>query len=279
MNSNIEVVSGYEEGKLDNIDSYYIMVEELKNTKHKLMTNFLMNPQRFKEAILRNEVGYEYKYGKYLNLIIADDGFSRLYYYVVETKDYHFRGISNTFVCDIFFMEGDKDIGKVITALCHEGFRKYKSYHKLIAKNPKMENVEKNNDVEIIQGIDKDTIDLMYQYFDKFSDYLPRKFELEKFVSVKKFLSLYDSINHELLGGLVYTEENHSLIEEFLFVKEKAQGRKLSNLLHSFWYEMLASPDVRFIAWVRDDNMPSIALHSRYNYQDSKIKKITYLKG
>lgn len=278
MNCNIEVISMYEEGKLDNIDTFNSMVAELKSTKHKLMTNFYMNPQRLKEAILRNEVGYEYKYGKYLNLIIADDGFSRLYYYVVEAKDYHFGGIGNTFVCDIFFMEGDKDIDEVIRALCSEGFRQYKSYHKLIVKNPKIGNVEKNNNVKIIQGIDKDTIELMYQSFDKFSDYLPRKSELEKFICMKKFLSLYDINNQELLGGLIYTEENHSVIEEFLFVKEKAQGRKLSNLLHFFLYELLAGSDVKFIAWVRDDNIPSIALHSRYNYQNSKIKKITYLK-
>lgn len=279
MNCNIEVVSGYKEGKLDNIDSYYTMVAELKSAKHKLMTNFYMSPQQLKEAILRNEVEYEYKCGEYLNLIIADDGLSRLYYYLVETKNYHFAGTRNTFVCDIFFMEGDKDIDKVIMALCHEGFRQYKSYHKLIVKNPKIGNVKKNNDVEIIQGIDKDTIELLYQYFDKLSDYLPRKFELEEFICVKKFLSLYDIKSHELLGGLVYTEKNHSVIEEFLFVKEKAQGRKLSIFLHSYWYEMLANSDSKFIAWVRDDNIPSIALHSRYNYQDSKIQKITYLKG
>lgn len=279
MNNNIEVVSGYEKGRLDSIDNYYSMVAELKEAKHKLMTNFYMNLQRFKEAILHNEVGYEYKFGKYLNLIIEDDGFSRLYYYVIETEDYHFGGTSTTFVCDIYFMEGDKAHDKVIMALCHEGFRQYKSYHKLIAKNPKIGNVEKNNDVEIIQGIDKDTMELLYQYFDKYSDCLPRKFEFEKFVCMKNFLSLYDIKSHELLGGLIYTEKNHSVIEEFLFVKEKAQGRKLSNFLHSFWYEMLASSDVRFIAWVRDNNIPSIALHSRYNYQDSKIKKMTYLKG
>ncbi len=278
MSCDIEVVLGYEKGKLDSIESYYIMVAELKNTRHKLMTNFCMNSQQLKEAILRNEVEYEYKHGKYLNLVIADDGFSRLYYYVIEAKDYHFGGKSNTFVCDIFFMEEDKDIDKVIMALCHEGFSQYKSYHKVILKNPKIVNVEKNNDVEIIQGIDKNTIELMYQYFDKFSDYLPRKFELEKFVCSKKFLSLYDIKSHELLGGLIYTEKNHSVIEEFLFVKEKAQGRKLSNFLHFFWYEILAGSDVKFTAWIRDDNIPSIALHSRYNYQYAKIVKITYLK-
>lgn len=279
MNLNRGSTPGYEEGKLNNIDFFYIMIAELKNVRRDLVTNFYMDVQRFKEAIYHDEVKYEYKHGKYLNLIISDDGFARLYYYITEIDDYHIGEIDDICVCDVFFKVGNVSIDKIIMTICQKGFRQYKSYHKLIAKKPDIAIVKERSDIEIIKNADENTIPIMFQYFDKYSDCLPRRIELNKFIHEKKFLSLYDTKNHEFWGAMIYTEKKHSIVEEYIFIQKKVQGKGLGIALSSFWYQMFVGSDVKFITWVRDDNLPSIALHKKLNYNETKIKKITFLKG
>lgn len=123
-----------------------------------------------------------------------------------------------------------------------------------------------------------EAVNMLFDVFDKYTDYLPRKDEIELFIRDKKFINLYENGSHRYMGSLIYTEKEKASSTDFYFIRTEEKGKGLSYLLHNYYYSLLAKEGYRFEAWINVNNIPSIALHKRYNYKKDLLKKYTLLR-
>lgn len=272
------MASKSEKGSLDNVDFFYELLAALKHFKRKLITNFYLSKTQLAENISLGEVQYEYAEEAYLNLIIRDDGFFRLYYFIADIEKYQFQYGGLPCVCDVFFTELTETSGKIMDAVMREGFREYASFFKWVCKRP-MADPPTGDNLRIVQKGTEEVLDLLFQYFDPYSDYLPRERELSAFIKEKGFLCVYDERSKTLAGALIFTQKERTITEEFLFVRKDMRGKGISEYLYCCLYQLFASIDPQYSAWIQDSNIPSVAVHEKYLYHKEKMRKITFLKG
>lgn len=267
-----------EKGSLGSVEYYYEMLAALKHFKRKLLTNFYLSVSQLAESISYGEVWYEYKEEAYLNLIIQDDGFFRLYYFIADIENYQFQYDGIPCVCDIFFNEQTETSDRVSRAVRKAGFREYAAFSKWACKSP-ITDVPVRNDLRIVRQGSKEVMDILFQYFDSYTDYLPRKRELSAFLSEKEFFCAYDERMKTLAGALIFTPKERTITEEFLFVRNDLRGKRISEYLYCSLYRLFENLNLQYIAWIQDNNIPCITLHEKYSYHREKMKKITFLKG
>ncbi|MBD5542614.1 MAG: hypothetical protein HDR00_15750 [Lachnospiraceae bacterium] len=213
------------------------MISELKQVQRKLLTNCYIDEARLAKAICKEEVIYEYSKNNYLNLLMKDDAFSRLYFHIANIDAWEFQGSETIYVCDIFFRKENQLLDRFIKLICQKGFKSYAVFHKWACKAPSKVTTQ-NNSTKFVQYETDDAIKVLFQYFDKYTDFLPRKSELQLFLKKKKFICVYDTINDDFLGALIYTEKEFVITEEFLFVKKEKRGQNISNLLYKYLYDL-----------------------------------------
>lgn len=84
---------------------------------------------------------------------------------------------------------------------------------------------------------------------------------------------LEDSDNH-LAGGLVVAINGKQR------TNNEFRNRGLASYLHNSWYSSTGINDaIKYVAWIRDDNVASIRLHSRFGHIRQDTCKITMQKG
>lgn len=266
-----------QKGLISSAEQIGAYVEKLKKQKRELVTNFYLDEEKLEALIGEEEISYSYRVGKYLNLLCREDGFLRLYFFIAELDSFYVEECNEVVVCDLFSTEENEKLRKITEKLdaCH--FYQYACFEKWRAKCPRW---DESVPQEFVFGYDRDqnAIDLIFEVFDKYTDYLPRKCDMDMFLKDKRFINIYAKADCRLLGNLIYSQRGKEFTIELYFVKPEERGKRISYLLHDHYYQKYASDGVKFVSWINIDNQKSILIHQRYNYQRMRLKKYTYLK-
>lgn len=119
---------------------------------------------------------------------------------------------------------------------------------------------------------------LLCRCFDRNSDYVPEKDRFEEYLEDKICCSAVDKRSGRTVGGMVVSSKGHIHTEEFVFVDPGMRGKGIASELHDHWYSEMDHGSCKFAAWIRDDNMVSERLHTKYWYEKQSPYKITLKK-
>lgn len=267
-------------GELESIEYFYELVAQLKKIKRKLLTNCYLSQDKLMESIQRQEIVFEYSHNKYLNIFVDDDGFKRLYYYIADIDNYIVEDQEGKIVCDIFQNGMNEESERVINTLIKCGFNQYACFNKWVKQIKSIEPYEERADVCIRNTFDEEVIGWLYENFNRYTDCLPRKTEVDDFIKNMQFTCAYDTTTGKLVGSLICSKKRKACItEEYLFVDMSERGRGISNSLYEYCYHRYSNIGYKYNAWIRNDNVPCIVLHERLDYSLDEMKKITFLKG
>lgn len=274
----VELIENNQEGGvMPDIDYFYAIENEIKKANRKYLSNCYLEQDELSKLIENGSVRYVYRKNEYINLWIRKERFDMLYYFVAGSTHYTFRDDASVIVCNVLFRNAARDID--FQLLQDAGMRKYAVYEKWACNSPAFSKIEKRDNLWIVE---EDNGDLFYEklctYFDALSDELPEKNAWESFKAGRHFIGLYDGVNNELIGGIVYLKKESMILEDFIFVAPAYRNMGLGKLLHSTLYQMYASEQMKYIAWIRVDNVQSIKLHSAYQYKKQKQVKVTFIK-
>ncbi len=261
----------------EQIESY---VEELKKTGRKLLTNYYLDAEKLQALIKERGISYDYKEGKYLNLLCREEGFLRLYFYIAAFDGFNVEESNEIVVCDLFSREENEELEKIMEKLDACYFHQYACFEKWRAKCPKQLLESASQEVAFGYEKDQEAINLIFEIFDKYTDYLPRKCDIAMFLKDKKFINIYAKEDDRLLGCLIYSQRGKEYTIEFYYVRPEERGKRISYLLHDHYYQKYAKNERggKFVSWINTNNLKSILIHQRYNYQKLELKKYTYLR-
>lgn len=267
-----------QKGLISSAEQIGCYVEELKKQKRELVTNYYLDAEKLESLIRGRGISYSYREGRYLNLLCKEDGFLRLYFFIVEFDCFYVEECREIVVCDLFSREENDELEKIVEKLdeCH--FHQYACFEKWRARCP--EQLCELALQEFVFGYEKDpdVFNLIFEVFDKYTDYLPRKCDMNMFLRDKKFINIYTKEDYKLLGSLIYSQRGKEFTVELYFVRPEERGKRISYLLHDHYYQKYAKNGVKFISWINTNNQRSILIHQRYNYEKLRLKKYTYLR-
>ncbi|MBD5549669.1 MAG: GNAT family N-acetyltransferase [Lachnospiraceae bacterium] len=283
VKENMEVLS-YELAETDDaggiipdIEYFYKLVMQIKKVNRKYLSNHYLNEYVWAEAISRGDVTYQYKKNEYLNLWWKKEHFRRLSYFIANPYHYKVDDDPMTSVCDVICK--GSDLEDACRMLSNAGMTQYAVYEKWVNKNVVLSDLHSGNDLQIVDEDDGEIfIDKLYQYFDKLSDLLPDEKEVDKFVKEKHFIGVHNKCDNMLVAGIIYTKQGSVIKEEFIFVTAGCRGMGIGKLLISTLYQRYADEKVRGTAWIRVDNLESIALHRACYYEKQNQYKVTFIK-
>lgn len=270
----MEILRG---GVMPDIEYFYELVSWVRTADRKYLSNyyFLQNTLLSK-AIEQAEITYHYREKEYLVLWYQKEQFKRMYYFIADAGHYKISNDSDEiYVCDIICRDPDSsEAGRILS---RAGMRKHAVYMKWLCRSPVYLNMQSPSDLQIVYEDDGDLFkEKLYLYFDELSDLLPDKREWDTFLKEKHFIGVHDIDRGALAAGMVYSKSGSVITEDFIFVTPAYQGKGISKLLHYALYEKYAADKVRYIAWIRTDNIKSIGLHSFFKYQRQEQFKITF---
>lgn len=263
---------------LTDVECFYYLVTRLKRTSRKLLSNYYMSVSALEEAVRQGKFTYDYKENAFLNLWHRNGCFERLYFFIAAPEDYEIPERFAMSVCDIICRVDDQS--RICSVLCGSGMLEYAEYAKWVCRNPILLDLPEQTDLVVITDDDGNLfLESLYQYFDIWSDMLPERAEMDTFTKKKHFIGVHEQNENVLVGGLIYTKQEYGVTEEYLFVLPGYRGRGISKLLHNTLYRKYQGKNVKYTAWIRNDNQVSINLHSNYQYEKQNQLKITFLKG
>lgn len=252
------------------------MVAQVKKADRKYWSNYYLSEPVLAGAVERGEMTYVYKDKEYLNLWRQKEYFKQLYFFVANRRNFKVNSDSAVFVSDIVGRENN--MSGMCELLSNAGMVKYAVYRKWVCSNPPLLDIHRG---ECLQIVDDDKGELFAEglqlYFDKWSDMLPDKNEWNEFVRSRRFIGVHDLRNQTLAAGLIYTKQGSVITEEFVFVHSDYRRQGISKWLHNALYQKYAGEKIKYIAWIRNNNLESRSLHSHYNYEEQDLFKITFV--
>lgn len=265
-----------DEALLD-IEHFYKLVAQIKKVNRKYLSNYYLSESELLRIIEQNDLTYVYKETEYLNLWCRKKHFKKLYYFIANPVQYRIENDLSACVCDV--IGKDSDLLAVEKILSGAGMFAYATYSKWVCQDTTLLNLKKRDDFEVVYEDDGNLfIDKLYLYFDILSDLLPDQNEIDEFLKNKHFIGIHNKWDRALIAGLVYSRRGCVVTEEFVFVAPDYRGRGVSKILHNAFYEQYLEENIKYISWIREDNLESINLHKTYNYKKQNQLKITFLR-
>lgn len=267
----------YVDGTLLDIEQFYELVAQIKKVNRKYLSNYYLSESALLKIIGQEDVTFVYKEKEYLNLWWKKEHFRKLYYFIANPDQYLIDSDFFVCVCDVIGKEMDLLASEKV--LMGAGMFKYAVYSKWVCQDTIILLTKNRDHFEVIYGDEGSLfIDKLYLYFDIFSDLLPDQNEVDEFLKNKHFIGIYDKHKKTLVAGLVYDRHGCVVTEEFVFVVPDYRGQGISKLLHNALYEKYSGESIKYVAWIREDNVTSINLHRAYNYQKQNYLKTTFLR-
>ncbi len=265
------------EETLSDIEHFYEFVTQIKRRERKYLSNYFLPESSLLKMIEKKNVTYAYKEGEYLNLWWRKEHFKKLYYFIAEPDQYRIGYDSSACVCDV--IGKNKDLQAVEKILTDAGMLEYSSYSQWVCQDTILLSVRNRDYFEIVCEDEGSLfIEKLYLYFDIYSDLLPDWEEVDEFIKDKHFIGIHDKQKKKLIAGLVYSKRGCVITEEFVFVVPSYRGQGVSKRLHNALYEKYSSEKIKYVAWVREDNLESIHLHGAYHYKKQNYLKTTFLR-
>lgn len=270
--------SGEIRGVVDTLEYLQDMVYELKRANRRMQSNMVLREEELEEIIQQNELLYTYLPGKYLNVWFWERDFIRLYYYVSTIDEYKPFDGDEKIICEIYATKKELKTDSLIARFERNHFKKYSSYHRWVAKDLTFDTIGESS-YSVRDDVTNGIYDGILTYFDVYGDHLPRESSLEEYWKDKKILSIFDE-QENLIGGLVVSTNGKVQTEEYVFVNDSHRGKRLARMLHNSWRQRANEDGVmQHVAWIRDDNVVSIGLHTTLGYVKQDTYKIVMEKG
>lgn len=269
--------TGYESGIMPDIAYFYDLVLQIKKAERNYLSNYYLDGSVWAEAIRRGEVMYQYRKDGYLNLWWEKEHFRRQYYFIADPCHYKVDADPMTIVCDVICRSSDLE--ETCRILSDAGMNQYAVYEKWMGKNIKFSKPCSREDLRVVDEDDgRIFIDRLYLYFDRLSDMLPEKRDVDQFIREKHFIGVHNECDDRPVAGIVYTKRGCVITEEFLFVTENYRGMGISGMLYNTLYQKYADEELRYVAWIRTNNLESTNIHYNYKYSRQDQFKVTFIK-
>jgi len=137
-----------------------------------------------------------------------------------------------------------------------------------------------NNLNEVIQYCSLEDVELLKRIFknkfNKYSDRLPSKEEIQTAVKSKSIIKLFN--NEELMGFLWFLNKTSVSELKYLFIDEKYRGQNLSKVLVD-QYLHLTNDIKKKQLWVLSDNKKAISLYKKYGYSFEDLEDIIFVRS
>lgn len=265
---------------LYSIEQLNSAIRELKRVNKRLLSNCYLSQNELIKLISKGQIYFDYNEGNYLTFWYQERNFFRIYFWMTRLDSFSFPDeLINKFqyVCEIYGDETDKKTETLVEMSIERGFSQYSSFHKWRFKGvPEFSKIQ--CDYYIDEKKTKGIYEGIMSNFDIYSDHIPLIDDFQEFITESKHIVLRND-HDEAAAGIVINGNGRIKTEEYVFVSEKYRGRGLAMVLHNLWYRSLDKDTQLLVAWVRDDNIPSIKLHSRIGYQKLGTIKVTLMSG
>lgn len=268
-----------EKGIINNVGQIYDYIDVLKKFNRDLLTNSFFIDKRIENTIHNQEMYYEYETRCYLNLLCKNDGFYRLYFYIADLNNYFFDGKDVPVVCDIFTVNEDRVFNELRGKLYDSQFYEYANFHKWTLESQTVFLSEPTEQLVFESGHGEEVLELLFGIFDKYTDYLPQKSEVELFLEEKRFFNMYEIKTHRIIGSVVYTVKGRVFTTEYYFVQPEERGKGMSYILLDKYYQTFIDKADKFVSWINEANSSSIAVHRRQKYKKEPLMKSTFVNG
>lgn len=205
VDNNIKVTSG----NVTSLEELYDMQKPLKHCGKSFVTNYNIMPSDMQKYIDSRSVLYEFAEGKWLTVLVKNLDFYRVYYFIVDMDGYKISLDKSDLVCEIFSTDvmENENYNDEISLLTSLGFNKYNTYHRWVCKQlPDHLDHGKFPEVGISYNPDREMVEQICQYFDKYADYVPDMMGdgYKIFCNENKFVKLFDKNNKEWIGVCTY---------------------------------------------------------------------------
>lgn len=262
------------------IDTYDIVdrcVEELKEGEGRVLTNCYLDREEADRLVQAGRLELEYREGAWLNLYCRDDGFFRLYYYLLSADTYTAEA-EGTLIADLFYRDGSRPdpARNAEEALQKAGFTAtdtYSRWNRKVEEDP-----ERKADPSIGTEADEAFKTLLYSCFDKYKDCLPMEEEWEQYLTEHQILRY--PAKGEPAGGVVWKKKGSVATEEYIFTAQAQRGRGTGSYLHGQLCAVAFEKEKgKLVAWVNETNTASQALHISCGYTKDNMRKTVFRKG
>ena len=266
-------------GIVENVELYNTLFKELKRINRRLITNICYGQSELKELFETRQVTYEYEETAYLMLYVREHDFLRVFFLVANTNaDIETNKTNQVMVYDIFENEEKINRGQD-NRIYLEGFNEYKKYHRWICKDAIVENMSLEEQFVAREELTQEALEILTHIFDKYCDYIPDEQNMKKYFESHQGILIYERASNKLLAGLLYKVEGSVITEDFIFVDEAIKGKGVGRWMQNFLFCIFREQkNMKYIAWINDENTASKNLHLKSGYKLDTISKITYKK-
>lgn len=253
-------------------------VGELKEAEGKVLSNCFLDPEEGDRLVRAGRLEMEYREGEWLNLYCRDDGFFRLYYYLLSADSYRAEA-DGILIADLFYREGNRpDPAKeAVKFLEKAGFTATDTYSRWTRKVDS--DPDRKPDGRTGSEPDDAFTDLLYSCFDKYKDCLPLREEWAQYTAEHRFIRY--PAEGQPAGGVVWKKKGSVVTEEYIFTDAAQRKKKIAGYLHEqLCAEAFGNSEKgKLIAWVNETNTASQALHTSCGYTKDAMKKTVMRKG
>jgi len=198
-----------------------------------------------------------------------------LYYWVSNRENLYFE-YDKTLICEIFDWDGRERQRHILNGLTEAGFTYYAKYYEW--KGTEISgNQQRRIQLEYTTARDLEDAYRIYGDFDSVSDKLPLKEQFEKYYNGLESVFLRD--NGQCVAYLLYKVNTYFLHEEWLYVSEeyRRQGYAEWMLQYMINRHRKTGAWVR-VAWIKEENSSSIALHAAQGMKRTAKYKIVLVR-
>ena len=262
---------------VQNYDIVDRCVEELKEGEGRVLTNCYLDRDEAERLVRSGRLELEYEKGAWVNLYCRDDGFYRLYYYILSPGSYR-AAADGTLIADLFYREsGRPDPAKEAAGILEKaGFAAtdtYSRWNRKVEEDPGRE-----VDAGIVSTADEAFKSLLFSCFDKYKDCLPLKEEWVQYLTEHQVIRY--PAEGEPAGGVVWKKKGSVATEEYIFTAASQRGRGVAGFLHEqLCASAFGGEKGKLIAWVNETNTASQALHTSCGYTKDNMRKTVMRKG
>lgn len=272
-----KMISDYFEGVIESPNQLFGMIDEIKRTNRRYITNSYLDENDWALKIESERVYFHYITCEYLNIFIQEWDYFRLYFFIADLKNYLVNS-ERTIVADVFYRKREGSLNETICGLKAAGFSEYANFIKYTCNKVCISNSTNTFNVTIKESIEEGFYELLIECFDKYTDYIPEEHICSAFLNNRTCYSAVDRDNN-LIGGAVITIRGQTATEEFIFIRNDYRRKGLSNQIRNKWMMDVQDYITKYVSWVREDNIASWQYLTTLGFKKELTNKTTMKKG
>jgi len=254
-------------------DEFKVKLFEFRRKHKEVISNYISQDLSNKELTF-----FEYDNGL---LIFAYDDEYNVYkvYFIVESLEIldnllvHANWNKNSSLEIIDKNEVDDNLKEIFEK---HGFIQFTTLQKMSFLNNSRNISELNESIDLCNLQDVDSLKMIFSsQFNKYSENLPSKKEIEKAIEFKSIIKITDKEN---IIGFLWFDIKKVLTElRYLFVNKNYRGQKLSKRLMEQYLYLTKNVKKKQL-WVLEDNEVAINLYKKFSYEFEELKDTIFKK-